>query len=165
MIRRPPRSTLFPYTTLFRSVVPAGAAPEIPEEDTVAIGPDTIDPVDGFQAGRRFLEHAVLYDEGSAIHVDISGARVSKSQVVEEDCAGTDQNARILRGELKLRVADLRLRRTDRAVDGEARPSREIGGRTSEEDRRVGRDGGEESPAAGDGHSDARVEADADSGL
>src|SRR2546426_8711440 len=26
MIRRPPRSTLFPYTTLFRSIVVAGAA-------------------------------------------------------------------------------------------------------------------------------------------
>src|SRR2546422_11250736 len=26
MIRRPPRSTLFPYTTLFRSVVKSGAA-------------------------------------------------------------------------------------------------------------------------------------------
>src|SRR2546426_8671726 len=39
MIRRPPRSTLFPYTTLFRSygpanrkavIVPAGARPRIP---------------------------------------------------------------------------------------------------------------------------------------
>src|SRR3712207_8954576 len=28
MIRRPPRSTLFPYTTLFRSLVPAELAPE-----------------------------------------------------------------------------------------------------------------------------------------
>src|SRR3712207_7927531 len=27
MIRRPPRSTLFPYTTLFRSVVPEGNEP------------------------------------------------------------------------------------------------------------------------------------------
>src|SRR2546430_9387224 len=27
MIRRPPRSTLFPYTTLFRSPAPAAAAP------------------------------------------------------------------------------------------------------------------------------------------
>src|SRR5688572_30863604 len=27
MIRRPPRSTLFPYTTLFRSVLVRGAAP------------------------------------------------------------------------------------------------------------------------------------------
>src|SRR2546430_6832888 len=34
MIRRPPRSTLFPYTTLFRSrrdsALPAGQAPEVP---------------------------------------------------------------------------------------------------------------------------------------
>src|SRR3712207_7173923 len=29
MIRRPPRSTLFPYTTLFRSVEPLPAAPEL----------------------------------------------------------------------------------------------------------------------------------------
>ena len=28
MIRRPPRSTLFPYTTLFRSVLPAGSVTE-----------------------------------------------------------------------------------------------------------------------------------------
>src|SRR5258707_9594961 len=30
MIRRPPRSTLFPYTTLFRSRKPAGALPRLP---------------------------------------------------------------------------------------------------------------------------------------
>src|SRR5256885_8945823 len=29
MIRRPPRSTLFPYTTLFRSVAPAAAADKL----------------------------------------------------------------------------------------------------------------------------------------
>src|SRR2546430_8755472 len=29
MIRRPPRSTLFPYTTLFRSTVSIGIVPEI----------------------------------------------------------------------------------------------------------------------------------------
>src|SRR2546430_12008045 len=29
MIRRPPRSTLFPYTTLFRSVLRSGAAPGV----------------------------------------------------------------------------------------------------------------------------------------
>ena len=28
MIRRPPRSTLFPYTTLFRSVLPTGTYPQ-----------------------------------------------------------------------------------------------------------------------------------------
>src|SRR3712207_8579698 len=30
MIRRPPRSTLFPYTTLFRSLVGTGQVPEQP---------------------------------------------------------------------------------------------------------------------------------------
>src|SRR3712207_9007833 len=33
MIRRPPRSTLFPYTTLFRSKYPVGGAPRGPECD------------------------------------------------------------------------------------------------------------------------------------
>src|SRR5690349_22228829 len=36
MIRRPPRSTLFPYTTLFRSVVPA-AAHHVRAVDAVAV--------------------------------------------------------------------------------------------------------------------------------
>src|SRR2546430_11950336 len=30
MIRRPPRSTLFPYTTLFRSLRPYGREPQVP---------------------------------------------------------------------------------------------------------------------------------------
>src|SRR5258708_27496139 len=32
MIRRPPRSTLFPYTTLFRSAVPLGSADDVAGE-------------------------------------------------------------------------------------------------------------------------------------
>src|SRR5256885_7561156 len=38
MIRRPPRSTLFPYTTLFRSYVPGSVAPFIVGAD----GPDRL---------------------------------------------------------------------------------------------------------------------------
>src|SRR2546427_12689832 len=41
MIRRPPRSTLFPYTTLFRSVVDSGDFAEfkrVKEQATVAVG-------------------------------------------------------------------------------------------------------------------------------
>src|SRR5258708_11805262 len=37
MIRRPPRSTLFPYTTLFRSAEDQAAEPE-PEPDDPALG-------------------------------------------------------------------------------------------------------------------------------
>src|SRR5687768_18258803 len=40
MIRRPPRSTLFPYTTLFRSNEPVG-------------DPDEVEPVDGRICGHR----------------------------------------------------------------------------------------------------------------
>src|SRR5215467_8970895 len=40
MIRRPPRSTLFPYTTLFRSAPPRGTAP-----DTRHVLPDTAIPL------------------------------------------------------------------------------------------------------------------------
>src|SRR2546430_16418929 len=38
MIRRPPRSTLFPYTTLFRSIVAAQVKREIPSREAVAQG-------------------------------------------------------------------------------------------------------------------------------
>src|SRR2546430_10565531 len=46
MIRRPPRSTLFPYTTLFRSHGGAGAlaaAPQLTEADEAAVGFDLDD--------------------------------------------------------------------------------------------------------------------------
>src|SRR2546430_7223096 len=49
MIRRPPRSTLFPYTTLFRSVdekgrlaVPAQFRRQLPEGSFISIGQDGV---------------------------------------------------------------------------------------------------------------------------
>src|SRR3712207_9586457 len=39
MIRRPPRSTLFPYTTLFRSL-PARVEDVVQDDDAVAVGLD-----------------------------------------------------------------------------------------------------------------------------
>src|SRR2546427_9259698 len=60
MIRRPPRSTLFPYTTLFRSrgcagglVLAAAAIPEGPHHDVPG-------PGDGCTGGR--LEHHPVED-------------------------------------------------------------------------------------------------------
>src|SRR5258707_4913160 len=38
MIRRPPRSTLFPYTTLFRSPDPPGAGVDFLDFDDVGVG-------------------------------------------------------------------------------------------------------------------------------
>src|SRR3712207_7049541 len=46
MIRRPPRSTLFPYTTLFRSSAPRGPSPCLLApglERGVALGADDLD--------------------------------------------------------------------------------------------------------------------------
>src|SRR3712207_9050289 len=40
MIRRPPRSTLFPYTTLFRSKGGERAVPQHPFEDVGGVGPE-----------------------------------------------------------------------------------------------------------------------------
>src|SRR2546422_5538606 len=42
MIRRPPRSTLFPYTTLFRSVIAAHAAEQAVPADAVACRLDQV---------------------------------------------------------------------------------------------------------------------------
>src|SRR3712207_7424937 len=59
MIRRPPRSTLFPYTTLFRSrVPPTGAAPDDP--DLPVAGRLGAQPVHGrFAVGRHLrVRHA-----------------------------------------------------------------------------------------------------------
>src|SRR3712207_8337888 len=48
MIRRPPRSTLFPYTTLFRSREElAGGAHALPQTETHAAWPAVLEGVDG----------------------------------------------------------------------------------------------------------------------
>src|SRR5258708_39057938 len=67
MIRRPPRSTLFPYTTLFRSV--AGKSPLDPEE---AVRRTTRGP-----CRRRFYAHAgvVAAPDGLAITLDDKSVR------------------------------------------------------------------------------------------
>src|SRR3712207_7132839 len=46
MIRRPPRSTLFPYTTLFRSLVDNGST-----DDTAAVLEALLGPLDGPGSG------------------------------------------------------------------------------------------------------------------
>src|SRR5690349_23977190 len=56
MIRRPPTSTLFPYTTLFRSVLHAegaelGEHPEVDREDLAALAP-LLDPEGGHHRQR-----------------------------------------------------------------------------------------------------------------
>src|SRR5256885_13076880 len=75
MIRRPPRSTLFPYTTLFRSAIHQrfAAAVEVVE---LALGDRVVD-VDGTELQRalgRHLVEAVHAGRGLFGHADDVGA-------------------------------------------------------------------------------------------
>src|SRR5258708_21519486 len=76
MIRRPPRSTLFPYTTLFRSY--ADKAPV-----TVKNFLDYVD--DKFYDGTTF--HRVMPDfmvQGGGFHATKSGVKTTKEQIKNE---------------------------------------------------------------------------------
>src|SRR2546425_4167769 len=69
MIRRPPRSTLFPYTTLFRSAF--SLAPEIGaiHEEQDALGPSVFDePVCERAGGESFSRTCRHLDERSEEH-------------------------------------------------------------------------------------------------
>src|SRR3712207_7165449 len=72
MIRRPPRSTLFPYTTLFRSRVLGGIEPGAP-----GVAKD-VDVVDRIAAAAHRPEHLVGVDRKStrlnSSHANISYA-------------------------------------------------------------------------------------------
>src|SRR2546430_14097754 len=47
MIRRPPRSTLFPYTPLFRSVLAGALRPDLPEDDLARLRTQMLACLDG----------------------------------------------------------------------------------------------------------------------
>src|SRR2546429_9061013 len=75
MIRRPPRSTLFPYTTLFRSQ-------DRHEGELLPGHPDSPHPLErrfhlrGLE--RQVLGHLVRHEHGDLVHelLEISGGRV-----------------------------------------------------------------------------------------
>src|SRR2546430_14746495 len=68
MIRRPPRSTLFPYTTLFRSLVRGGRAPIESFLDLAdALGEETdYDVLDGIAGPLDLIDEQVA-EPGSAV--------------------------------------------------------------------------------------------------
>src|SRR2546426_12099800 len=83
MIRRPPRSTLFPYTTLFRSLEPVGwLGPAVVTTIDVA-GPAVIRP-----RGRAELD---VGRDATAERHQIGGRRRQRGDVVRDlvDCGRT----------------------------------------------------------------------------
>src|SRR2546426_3576347 len=69
MIRRPPRSTLFPYTTLFRSDSHHGAL-----QRAIELGPEGV--------VREVIESRLLGRGGAAFPVDRKSTRLNSSHLV-----------------------------------------------------------------------------------
>src|SRR3712207_7615723 len=78
MIRRPPRSTLFPYTTLFRShqdAVPGVELPRPEDGDGVREVPDDVRGRPPVRGGELAAERAVRV----AVHTDRKSTRLNSS--------------------------------------------------------------------------------------
>src|SRR3712207_8329696 len=83
MIRRPPRSTLFPYTTLFRSSdLPHRSRPE-DRRDHGEVGLDPAHPIhyapDLLRVGHRLLAHRQHEQIGDHQSVDRKSTRLNSS--------------------------------------------------------------------------------------
>src|SRR3989454_1327849 len=88
MIRRPPRSTLFPYTTLFRSALRAGLKPG---DLLLRVNGDTL---------RSWSDvlHAVWNSPGKALHLDVlRDGRVVTVTVVPDTRTETDTDRKSTR--------------------------------------------------------------------
>src|SRR5690348_17879176 len=77
MLRRPPRSTLFPYTTLFRSEQRAGVVDEVARGEVVgAVGDDVVALEELERVGR--VEQRVVRDSANALE-DRKSTRLNSS--------------------------------------------------------------------------------------
>src|SRR6266704_557189 len=96
MIRRPPRSTLFPYTTLFRS-------PDAHDPHAPAAGPRLAEPVAAPEDVARLRplgaepQHAApaVDDHGPAPGVPLEGAGVLKGALVDQEILGRHQSPHV----------------------------------------------------------------------
>src|SRR3712207_7729588 len=84
MIRRPPRSTLFPYTTLFRSYIAnfSGDNGEpflkhIFDKKADHDGPDPEDLSGGKRAPRRFVDWQTFFEDRKSTRLNSSHANIS----------------------------------------------------------------------------------------
>src|SRR2546430_17400203 len=112
MIRRPPRSTLFPYTTLFRSKVRLGvrAAEEMLAGTAFADGIERLTVVRQVDAGQQRMHHARLvgvHDELLVAHREAPLEPPGGMQH-EVDAAQTGRNEGVGGLISRLRVRDLR---------------------------------------------------------
>src|SRR5256885_17265466 len=74
MIRRPPRSTLFPYTTLFRSL-PGGCGRRQDRRPPAHRAELGLDPVDGEYLSRRVTIRLRYRDHRQVLRIDAAAGR------------------------------------------------------------------------------------------
>src|SRR3712207_7487330 len=72
MIRRPPRSTLFPYTTLFRSTLSF-------------VGPCTIRMIESYRADRTFFSVKGITPDGHLTEPNPMEAEVKRAMIRQAD--------------------------------------------------------------------------------
>src|SRR2546427_7940317 len=78
MIRRPPRSTLFPYTTLFRSAHPPRAPVEKADQrDVVRTVGEQLQVIDGVGAEQRLAGGAPLPGDRKSTRLNSSHSQIS----------------------------------------------------------------------------------------
>src|SRR3712207_8521649 len=86
MIRPPPRSTLFPYTTLFRSVYQDGRLDYVATRGTGAVGELVTDKV-------RHVIPGLPHDVGAPGRVEVRGEAVMLRSVGKADRKSTRPNS------------------------------------------------------------------------
>src|SRR3712207_9169113 len=87
MIRRPPRSTLFPYTTLFRSVVAALAGEGLDVDDDAALA------VRHLQRGVADLARLLLEDRADQLLLGGQLGLALRRDLADQQVAGLDLGA------------------------------------------------------------------------
>src|SRR6266481_3340587 len=112
MIRRPPRSTLFPYTTLFRSIARAVRAEQRDDLPRAHLEADAVE-----RAARAIDLHDVTADDGGAHRA--TGSRPTATSDTRQRRA----RRRVMRMSSVLgRRPGERARRSDRRIAGQAGP-------------------------------------------
>src|SRR3712207_8658388 len=79
MIRRPPRSTLFPYTTLFRSRGGERADDELARSDGGEVASDRLDEADVLVAHRVRVADRLSAAVGPQVRADRKSTRLNSS--------------------------------------------------------------------------------------
>src|SRR5258708_29570796 len=83
MIRRPPRSTLFPYTTLFRSLLCLSLSGQDEEQQPGGRGPRSDDPMSSAAfTGLRFRAIGPAFTSGRVTGLDRKSTRLNSSHQI-----------------------------------------------------------------------------------